>query len=141
MVTIFILLLVAEYQIKIANSKLREVLRGTDCKRQRMKRKKKTISQPLSIEHWWEKCRREVDILHLYYWNFALNSRKAFWLTTLRSSIIAAVLKRWSQQHQHHLRTCSKCKFSDLVTDQEIRNLETEPQQNVFQQTFCHVLL
>lgn len=119
MVTIFILLLVAEYQIKIAENKLREVLGRTDYKRQRVKRERKTISWPLSIGHWWGKCRREVDILHLYYQNFAVNSRKAFWWTTLRPSIIAAVLKVLSldQQHQYHLWTYSKCQFSGPITD------------------------
>lgn len=100
MATIFILLLVAECQIKIANNKLREVLGGTDFKRERMKRERKTVSWPLSIGHWWEKCRREVDILHLYYQNRAPYSRKVFWLTALRSSLTAAVLKVWSLGRQ-----------------------------------------
>lgn len=44
MVTIFILLLVAEYKIKIAKkNNLREVLGRTDCERQRMKRERKRI--------------------------------------------------------------------------------------------------
>lgn len=52
MATIFTLLLVAECQIKIANNKLREVLGGTDCKRERMKRERKIVSWPLSIGQW-----------------------------------------------------------------------------------------
>lgn len=143
MATIFILLLVAECQIKIANNKLREVLGGTDCKRESMKRERKTVSWPLSIGHRWEKCRREVDILHLYYQNRAPRSREAFWWTALRSSLTAAVLQVWSlgQQHQHHRGTCSKCKFSGPNTDQGIKTSGPGAQQNVFQQTFSHVFL
>ena len=88
MVSIFILLLVAEYQIKIANNKLKEVLGGTDGKRQRMKR----VSWPFSVGHWKGKCRREVDIPQLSHQSLALTSRKASSFSALSSSLTAAVL-------------------------------------------------